>query len=287
MQVELIATLSHGPTPLAQLAIQVGRGLPTTWTGRRAPDEGHIQTTAQAEAHALELLQKDRRIRNLPALIRDVRLDGVARSHSREMGELGYVGHQSPRTGSPGDRLARAGIPTAAHGENIARESTLHAAQRGLMHSMGHRRNIVNTHTSHVGIGVTPVDAARNRGWIVTQLFARPAHVVDPVRDKIVLLQDLNEARKRARVTPLELAKEHGRIADKAAAGPSRSLRGFMDDWATGGVVEVAGWRLEAMGTRGIPWPGEMLDERWERVTLGVAQKRPDGPLVIVALLQR
>jgi hypothetical protein len=60
-----------------------------------------------------------------------------------------------------------------------------------------------------------------------------------------------------------------------------------MDDWVTGGVQEVAGWRLEAMGTRGIPWPQEMLEERWERVTLGLAQKPHETRLVIVALLQR
>ena len=287
MHVELIVSQAHGPTPLAQFTIHVGRGLPTGWAGAIPPDESWIRDASAAADHAFQLLQQDRTAEGLPPLTRDGALDEVARRHSEEMARTGYVGHHSPTSGTPADRLAVAGITSTAHSENIASDATLHAAQSGLMHSLGHRRNILGKHISHVGIGVAARGESPPQGWIVTQLFLRPPHALDAGRDREALLNDLNEARRRFGSENLHVLRAHQDTADRAAAGPSHSLRRFLDDWATGDVVEVAGWRIESNRADDVQWPDAMLESRWERVSLGLAQKYPDAPIVIVALLQR
>ena len=53
-------------------------------------------------------------------------------------------------------------------GENLALAPTLHSAHTGLMHSPGHRANILRPQFGRLGIGI--LDAGRH-GLMVTQEF--------------------------------------------------------------------------------------------------------------------
>lgn len=107
-----------------------------------------------SEAVMLKLLNQERALAGLPAVVADERLRSVARAHSEEMFRLSYFSHESPVTGSPFDRLRRANVPFRAAGENLAYAPTVEIAHRGLMNSPEHRKNILSPDFRRVGIGV-------------------------------------------------------------------------------------------------------------------------------------
>ena len=92
----------------------------------------------------------------------------VARAHAGEMYRRGYFSHRSPVTGSPLDRVLDAGIVIGRVGENLALAATPIAAHQGLMESDGHRRNLLATSWTTVGVGV--VDGPL--GLMVVEVFS-------------------------------------------------------------------------------------------------------------------
>lgn len=107
-----------------------------------------------SEEVMLKLLNQERVLGGLPALVADSRLRDVARAHSEEMLRLSYFAHDSPVSGSPFSRLRAAGIRYGTAGENLAYAPTVEVAHRGLMNSTEHRRNILLPEFRRVGIGV-------------------------------------------------------------------------------------------------------------------------------------
>ena len=78
----------------------------------------------------------------------------VAAGHVLEMYLVGYFAHESPETGTVGDRLRAAGISYAIAGENLALAATPDEVHDGLMDSPGHRANILSGEFRRVGIAV-------------------------------------------------------------------------------------------------------------------------------------
>jgi uncharacterized protein YkwD len=128
----------------------------------------------------LDLLGKTNAARaenGLPALQADETLALAARHHALEMATLNYFSHQSPTAGSstPPERIANAGSPFVAVGENIAKMppmqpvSLANETVTGWMNSPGHRANLLETRFTHVGFGI----AQDNQGFsYVVQNFA-------------------------------------------------------------------------------------------------------------------
>jgi uncharacterized protein YkwD len=143
---------------------------PQTDEGRRVArgPVGALAPDPAAEAEMLELVNRERERYGLRPLAADPELRTIARSHSRAMFELGYLSHTSPVTGSPQDRLQRAGVVFAIAGENLAYAPNVRLAHEGLMNSPGHRANILRPAFGRVGIGVIKSEL---RGCMVTQLF--------------------------------------------------------------------------------------------------------------------
>ncbi|CAG0935171.1 hypothetical protein TFLX_04003 [Thermoflexales bacterium] len=111
----------------------------------------------------------------------------VARAHSEDMIAQHYMHHVNRVGLGPEHRLRQAGIKYLACGENIAGSPTMQSpgenlvsdqiytgyptveqAETGLMHSPGHRNNILNRYFTHLGVGI-----ARNPDGtlVVTQNF--------------------------------------------------------------------------------------------------------------------
>lgn len=118
------------------------------------PQKLRLQVQPAAEERMLELINRDRRAEGLTPLLMDDELRQVARAHSREMFQLSYFAHQSPRTGSPTDRLKAAGIDYMIAGENLAYQPDVEIAHRELMNSPGHRKNLMSPLYKRVGVGV-------------------------------------------------------------------------------------------------------------------------------------
>lgn len=134
-------------------------------------DEDYNTNSVSAQEQiALKLLNNDRIANGLPALSMDPVLSELARIKSNDMRDNRYFAHESPTYGNASAMLGTFGYAFNAVGENIAHHATVEKAQAAFMSSDGHRRNILSSSWTKVGIGVS-VDA---QGYVyVTQLFVR------------------------------------------------------------------------------------------------------------------
>ena len=81
-----------------------------------------------------------------------------------------YFEHTDLNGHSPFDRMKRDGIQFNAAAENLAygQQSSIYAHE-GLMNSLGHRENILNTHVNTLGVGVD-FNNKRQPFWTETML---------------------------------------------------------------------------------------------------------------------
>lgn len=133
-------------------------------------DDYTTDSISAQEKTAWNLLNSDRNSNGLSSLPLDAELSRIARIKSEDMRDNGYFAHESPTYGNVRDMLKRFGYSFSAAGENIAHHATVLKAQAAFMSSDGHRRNILSSNWTRVGVGVC-YDA---QGYVyVTQIFAR------------------------------------------------------------------------------------------------------------------
>jgi uncharacterized protein YkwD len=116
------------------------------------------------------LLNQDRNNNGLGALTLDAELCRIARIKSADMRDNRYFAHESPTYGRVGEMLRHFGYRFSAAGENIAHHASVEKAQAAFMSSDGHRRNILSSSWTKVGIGIC-ID--RNGFVYATQMFVR------------------------------------------------------------------------------------------------------------------
>ena len=119
-----------------------------------------------------QMIQDVNRVRiaaGLAPLAADPRLSSVARSYAHDMGKRRFFGHRSPEGVTPSDRLDAAEIDYRYAGENIAFVQDENEAMQGFMHSAPHRANILDSHYTHIGVGVIE---AGSYGTIYVQEFS-------------------------------------------------------------------------------------------------------------------
>jgi uncharacterized protein YkwD len=113
---------------------------------------------------ALELVNRDRNINNLPSLREDKLLTSAAQLHAEDMLSRRYFNHESPEGTTPRQRyVIVGGSKWLGVGENIAKGSTKGLGltygeterwQRGWMYSNGHRANLLTPEYRKFGYGV-------------------------------------------------------------------------------------------------------------------------------------
>jgi uncharacterized protein YkwD/uncharacterized membrane protein required for colicin V production len=123
---------------------------------------------ADLEARMLSWVNAERIKAGLNTLKADPELTTVARKHSVDMFQRGYFSHVSPDGRGPFDRMRNDGVRFTNAGENIALAPTLDIAHSGLMHSPGHRANILRPEFGRLGIGI--VDGGKY-GFMISQEF--------------------------------------------------------------------------------------------------------------------
>nr|WP_201716271.1 CAP domain-containing protein [Rossellomorea arthrocnemi] len=109
---------------------------------------------SQFEQQVVELTNQERAKQGLPALKVDTELSKVAREKSRDMQANNYFSHTSPTYGSPFDMMKQFGIEYSSAGENIAMgQKTPEEVVQAWMNSEGHRKNIMSSNYTHIGVG--------------------------------------------------------------------------------------------------------------------------------------
>ncbi len=294
MHVSVSASGPFGPKPLVQLPVVVGERLPAALSVQLPPDERGLASFRDAEALAFDLLNADRRHFGLPELVRDTKLDKIARDHSVDMRDDRFFGHFSPTSGSPGDRMAAASYRAATHAENVARGGSIHGAERGLLKSLGHRRNILNANFTHVGIGVAGQRVDGRVDWHLTQLFSKPVEVIDAREAETRIVKRLNEARRDAGAKPmaadLRLGKVVRRAARRVAAGATKGVpQAVLDRAKSRRLIRGAAYvSVQAVvDLKNVSIPQSFLDRRYRRVGVGVVQLKdhPQGLIGVVILV--
>ncbi|WP_277585997.1 CAP domain-containing protein [Psychrobacillus antarcticus] len=120
-------------------------------------------TNAERKAHGVEILQSSSKVAN------------VARNHSVDMGLNDYFNHDNLKGESPFDRLSNSGVQFRNGGENIAMGYTSpYFAHEALMNSLGHRKNIISTAYTQLGVGVYFADWTHGSIPYYTENFIKP-----------------------------------------------------------------------------------------------------------------
>lgn len=132
-----------------------------------------LMNTRIVERSILHYTNKERRKRKLKPVVGHRALIKAARGHSRWMGRTGKFSHTGGGNSAPWDRAKRAGYPSASVSENIWQSSGRsglawkskfywrsdwklgQAAVISWMNSPGHRKNLLNSEWTHLGVGVS------------------------------------------------------------------------------------------------------------------------------------
>lgn len=118
------------------------------------------------ESKVIELTNAERQKNGLNALKSDNPLSNVAQAKSNDMQQKNYFSHTSPTYGSPFDMMRDFGVNYSTAGENIAMgQQTPEQVVQAWMESEGHRKNILNSTFTHIGVGYT------DSGSYWTQMF--------------------------------------------------------------------------------------------------------------------
>jgi uncharacterized protein YkwD len=203
-KVELLSTSRLGSTVVANFPLYVGIPPRTFVTVEAAPAEEFGLDANAAKERLLELINGERKDAGLQPLALNEPLDRVALAHSEDMHRSGFVGHTSPTTGGPPDRVQRAGIRTPLVLENAGRGYTVSEVHRGLMDSPGHRANVLSPDATHVGIGVLVERQEDRNAYLVTQVFVRLAEKIDTGEAPGDVIDEINAARERRKFEPLD-----------------------------------------------------------------------------------
>lgn len=140
-------------------------------TQRPSMDDDYTTDSIGAqEQKVLNLINSERTAQGLSPLTLDATLSNLARLKSQDMRDNNYFAHESPTYGRVADMLKHFGYSFSAAGENIAHHATVDKAHAAFMSSDGHRRNILSSAWTKVGIGVC---YDRNGYVYVTQIFVR------------------------------------------------------------------------------------------------------------------
>ncbi|WP_027956616.1 SafA/ExsA family spore coat assembly protein [Halobacillus kuroshimensis] len=121
------------------------------------------------ESQVIDLTNEERAANGLPALKANWQVSRVARYKSRDMAGKGYFSHQSPTYGSPFQMLNDFNVSYQKAAENIAAgQRTPQEVVDGWMNSAGHRKNILDSGLTQIGVGYAE---GGSYGYYWTQMF--------------------------------------------------------------------------------------------------------------------
>lgn len=219
------------------------------------------------EQKLLNLLNQEREKAGLPKLQWDEHAAGAARAHSIEMASNLEISHQFPGEPVVSERIANTGMRFTVSAENVAEADSPEEIHMALMHSPGHRANIMSPRYNAVGIGVV-----LNKGRLyVTQDFVWATPVYSEIQFHDAFVQAFNRARKSKGNHALDARPD--RRLHAAACTTDGSILSVVD--SVSGNVRVALFTLSDPNKLPDQLMDYVLSTRFERMNVGVCF-RPD-----------
>ncbi len=212
-QIELLADGTGGSTVLANFPVYVDTDPPEAQDDVQST---HTEEPGAVETSLLQLANEARRAAGRRPLELMPDLSRVAREHSQDMAQNHFVAHNSPRSGTPSDRLHRASLTSGTVLENLGRGYGAREIHDGLMASPGHRANLLNERVTHIGIGAA-ADTSATGGVLVTEDFIEVASAVDTTAAAATLIERLNSARTRRGASAVTLRPQLVEVAQSTA----------------------------------------------------------------------
>jgi uncharacterized protein YkwD len=165
--VQVVADTAAGPRPILEASVFADVDPPQQPNGRAAPGEDAACPGEDDDALSL-MLSAARASVGLPPLVRDRRLDDVARAHALRMVAIHQLAHDAG-DGDPIERLRTTGLDARAAGENVAHASSIALVHRAIWASPSHRANMLRRDFDGLGLGI----ARDEHGdvWVV-EMFA-------------------------------------------------------------------------------------------------------------------
>lgn len=108
----------------------------------------------EVEQRSFELMNRERRLHDLPPLLWDERAQEMARKHSRDMAEHRFVSHVGFDGNTLVQRLTEVALPAAQTFENVGRSGGPGEMHFGFMTSAGHRDNLLAATATAGAVGV-------------------------------------------------------------------------------------------------------------------------------------
>jgi uncharacterized protein YkwD len=209
--IEVLGVGPAGPEVTALFFSDVGQVDEERDDDAREPTSG-----AAARAAVLTRTNALRSTMGLGALAADEKLDAIAERYARRMASEGFFAHVAPDGSDLKARLAERGYAYRSAGENLGLSQGPLSAHFGIEHSPGHRKNLLEPETTHMGVGL----GLRPDGLtVLVEVFAAP--VTAETRDPLLLIAEgLARTRSQHHLPPLRrdvrldaLAQEHARAA--------------------------------------------------------------------------
>jgi uncharacterized protein YkwD len=182
--VQVVATTSDGPRPVAEALVFADvepRAIDAEGSSDPAPPVGPCgeptrdgRPNDDSRDDEQELARKIAAARTEagePPLLRDPRLDALAREHARRMAAIQTAAHDAG-DGDPAERARAAGIIARTLGENVAHAVSVADAHRALWASPSHRANLMRRDFDRLGIGVFRDDTGHV--WVVEAFASTP-----------------------------------------------------------------------------------------------------------------
>jgi uncharacterized protein YkwD len=167
VSVQVVADLPTGPRPVLEADVLVDVDPSAMPAAGTAPGEDSAGSGTDDDALA-RMVAATRSGAGLGALVRDARLDTVARAHAQQMVAARELAHDVG-DGDPSERLRRAGLDAHTLGENIAHAPTVPLAHRALWRSVSHRMNLLRPDFDRMGLAVARDPSGD--AWVV-EVFA-------------------------------------------------------------------------------------------------------------------
>jgi uncharacterized protein YkwD len=167
LSVQVVADLPGGPRPVIEADVLVDSDPATMPEAGQAPGEEAVGQGDDDEQLA-RMVAAARASAGLAPLVRDARLDAMAREHARRMAAAHELAHDAG-DGDPPERMRQAGLDAHVLGENVAHAPTVALAHRALWRSPSHRMNLLRADFDRVGVAVVRDEGGE--AWVV-EVFA-------------------------------------------------------------------------------------------------------------------